>query len=96
MSQLVWTPAAKADIQKHYDYLYPRNADSADKAVELILAAGKSLARSPKQGRLIDESAGLRKWPVAFGRYGFVIHYALLASEVVILRVYHGRQSRPS
>lgn len=96
MSRLVWTPASKTDIQKHYDYLYPRNADSADKAVKLILEAGKSLARSPKQGRLIDESAGLRKWPVAFGRYGFVIHYALLASEVVILRVYHGRQSRPS
>lgn len=36
MSQLVWTPAAKSDIQKHYDYLYPRNADSADKAVKLI------------------------------------------------------------
>ena len=58
MSQIVWTPAAKADIQKHYDYLYPRNADSADKAVEMILVAGKSLALSPKKGRLIDESAG--------------------------------------
>ena len=96
MSQLVWTPAAKTDIQKHHDYLYPRNADSADKAVKLILEAGKSLARSPKQGKLLDEAAGIRKWPVAFGRYGFVIHYALLASEVVILRVYHGRQNRLS
>ena len=52
MSQLVWTPAAKTDIQKHHDYLYPRNADSADKAVKLILEAGKSLARSPKQGNV--------------------------------------------
>lgn len=43
MSQLVWSPNAKTDIQQHYDYLYSRNSESATKAVNAILKAGQSL-----------------------------------------------------
>ncbi|MGB3765098.1 MAG: type II toxin-antitoxin system RelE/ParE family toxin [Phormidesmis sp.] len=95
MSQLVWSPSAKKDIQNHYDYLYPKAPESAAKAVEAILTAGKNLAKTPRKGMLIDKKSGIRKWPVAFGKYGFVIHYARLDTGLVVLRVYHGRQSRP-
>ncbi|ERT04034.1 putative plasmid stabilization system [Lyngbya aestuarii BL J] len=37
----------------------------------------------------------MRKLFVSFGKYGYVIHYALLEDDVIILRVYHGRENRP-
>lgn len=94
MSQLVWSPNARTDIQKHYDYLYPRNPKSASNAVKAITKSGRSLMIAPGKGKLIDNTAGIRKWPVSFGKYGFVIHYVQLDTEIVILRVYHGRQKR--
>jgi plasmid stabilization system protein ParE len=43
----------------------------------------------------VQGAPGVRKLLVRFGRSGFVIHYAILEDEIVILRVYHGRQDRP-
>jgi len=43
----------------------------------------------------VDEIAGLRKVLVSFGKYGFIIHYVIIEDDVVILRVYNGRENRP-
>ncbi|UUO13366.1 MULTISPECIES: hypothetical protein [Aphanizomenonaceae] len=37
----------------------------------------------------------MRKLVVAFGKYGFIIHYVILEDDVIILRIYHGRENRP-
>ena len=60
MSRLVWSPNAKADIQRHYNYLYPRNFQSATRAVNAIVSAGRSLTNAPEKGVLIDSASGLR------------------------------------
>ncbi|WP_256091039.1 type II toxin-antitoxin system RelE/ParE family toxin [Nostoc sp. KVJ20] len=51
--------------------------------------------QNPRRGAIVDEIAGLRKLLVSFGKYGFIIHYVILEDDVVILRVYHGRENRP-
>jgi plasmid stabilization system protein ParE len=47
----------------------------------------------PAEGHQLSE---LRKILVPFGKSSYIIHYAILDEEVLILRVYNGRQNRPT
>jgi plasmid stabilization system protein ParE len=94
MPTVVWTPAAVADVERQYRYLEPRDPDAAKRAIQAVLRAGDSLEENPRRGTIIQQTQGLRKLQVPFGKYGFVLHYIILEQEVLILRVYHGRQNR--
>jgi plasmid stabilization system protein ParE len=95
MSQIVWTLSAIDDLNRHYDFIKLNNVDAAARAVQAIVSSGESLQLNPRRGATVDEIAGLRKLLVSFGKYGFIIHYVILENDVVILRVYHGRENRP-
>ncbi|MCC5617950.1 type II toxin-antitoxin system RelE/ParE family toxin [Nostoc sp. CHAB 5836] len=69
--------------------------DAAARAVQAIVSSGESLEQNPRRGAIVDEIVGLRKLLVSFGKYGFIIHYVILEDDVVILRIYHGRENRP-
>jgi plasmid stabilization system protein ParE len=96
MPQVIWNQAALSDIQRHYETLALRDADVALQAVQAIRKAGDSLETFPRRGAILHEAIGLRKLQVTFGKAGFSIHYAVIEEEVVILRVYHGRENRPN
>ena len=96
MAQVTWTKAALVDIQRHYETLEPIGINIALRAVQAVRKAGDSLEIFPQRGAIIHEAAGLRKLQVTFGNAGFTMHYALIQNEVVILRVYHGRENRPN
>lgn len=95
MSPIVWTPAATRDLQRQHQFLTSLDPEVANRAIQAIVKVGGSLSQNPKRGRVIDEGNGLRKLPVRFGKSGFVLHYAIIFDEVVILRVFHGRENRP-
>jgi plasmid stabilization system protein ParE len=95
MSQVVWTETAIDDLNRHYDFIKLNNADAAVRAVQAIVSSGESLQQNPRRGRIVDEIASLRKLLVSFGKYSFIIHYVILEDDVVILRIYHGRENRP-
>jgi plasmid stabilization system protein ParE len=95
MSQIVWTQTAIDDLNRHYDFIKVNNAENAARAVQAIVSSGESLIENPRRGAIVDEIAGLRKLVVFFGKYGFIIHYVILEDDVVILRIYHGRENRP-
>jgi plasmid stabilization system protein ParE len=94
MPAVAWTKKALADIDRHVNFLGEKNPEAAQKAAHQIRMAGDSLENNPRRAPVIQAAIGLRKLNVAFGKYGFVIHYAILDEEVVILRVYHGRENR--
>lgn len=96
MPQVVWSPTASRDLERHYNFLTTQDADTATKAVQKIIKTGGSLAQSPYRGAIVQQKTGLRKLLVSFGKYGYVIHYTVIEEEVVILRVYHGRENRPN
>ncbi len=95
MSEIVWTETAITDLNRHYDFIALSNADAAARAIQAIVTSGGSLQQNPRRGAIVDEIAGLRKLLVAFGKYGFIIHYVILENDVIILRIYHGRENRP-
>ncbi|MBD2690315.1 type II toxin-antitoxin system RelE/ParE family toxin [Anabaena catenula] len=95
MSEIVWTETATNDLNRHYDFISTINPDAAARAVQAIVSSGESLQQNPRRGSIVDEIAGLRKLLVSFGKYGFIIHYVILEDDVIILRIYHGRENRP-
>ena len=95
MSQIVWTQNATDDLNRHYDFIKLNNPEAAARAVQAIVSSAESLQENPRRGSIVDEIAGLRKFLVPFGKYGYMIHYVILENDVIILRVYHGRENRP-
>jgi plasmid stabilization system protein ParE len=95
MSEIIWTQAAIDDLNRHYNFIKLNDADAATRAVQAIVSLGESLQQNPRRGAIVDEIAGLRKLLVPFGKYGYIIHYAILEDDVIILHVYHGRENRP-
>jgi plasmid stabilization system protein ParE len=95
MAAIVWTESAQVDLERHYDFLAATAPEAAANAIQVIVSAGASLAQNPKRGAVVEQVSGLRKLPVRFGKVGFVLHYVILEQEVVILRIYHGREQRP-
>jgi len=94
MPQVIWTEAALADIQRHFEALTLMDVDVALQAAQAIRKAGDSLETFPRRGAIVNEASGIRKLQVTFGKAGFTMHYAVLEDDVVILRVYHGREKR--
>jgi plasmid stabilization system protein ParE len=95
MFEIIWTETATNDLNRHYDFIALSNADAGASAVQAIVSSGGSLQQNPRRGAIVDEMAGLRKLVVSFGKYGFIIHYVILEDDVIILRIYHGRENRP-
>ena len=94
MPKVVWSPTASRDIERHYNFLLAQSNNTATKAVQKIVQTGDSLAKNPYRGTVVRSSVGLRKLLVSFGKYGYAIHYTVIEEDVVILRIYHGRENR--
>jgi plasmid stabilization system protein ParE len=96
MAVVTWSPPALADLDHQYQFLVKIDPEIAATTIQEIVQFGKSLTKNPQRGTPINDTPGLRKLLVPLGKYGYIIHYILLDEEVLILRVYHGRQNRPA
>ena len=85
MSQIVWTQTAINDLNRHYDFIALNDVNAAARAVQTIVSSSDTLQQNPHRGAIVDEVAGLRKLLVSFGKYGYIIHYAILEDDVIIL-----------
>ncbi|MGB3507747.1 MAG: type II toxin-antitoxin system RelE/ParE family toxin [Microcoleaceae cyanobacterium] len=94
MPQIVWTESPVEDLNRHYEFLKINNADAAAKAVKGIVSSAEILQENPRRGSIVDGRAGLRKLLVFVCKSGYVIHYTIFEDDVVILRVYRGRENR--
>ena len=79
-------------MRRHRDWLEERAPAAADRASDALLLGLRQLAHFPESGEVIG--SGLRKLTIPFGRDGFVAYYRVGDGEVVIRRVFHGRQRR--
>jgi plasmid stabilization system protein ParE len=93
--KIVVSREALADFERLRAFLTVRNPRAARRAVETINGAIRSLEVFPERGRPAPVS-GLRELIVPFGRAAYVVRYALFAEldELVILRIWHGREQR--
>ena len=96
MPSVIWTPPALAALDRHRQFLAQTDPNPAVKAIQKIVEVAESLQTYPQRGAIVEQAPGIRKLIVTFGKVGFVLHYAILNEEVLILQIYHGRQQRPT
>jgi plasmid stabilization system protein ParE len=93
--KLIVSRDAVADIDRLRAFLTDKNPAAAERAVTTIVAAIQSLDMSPDRGRPTG-TVGVRELIAPFGRSAYVLRYSHLpdSDEVLILRIWHGREHR--
>lgn len=93
--KLIVSQEALADVERLRIFLAEKSSEAAQRAAAVLIAAIETLHTFPDRGRPCGPS-GLRELIVPFGRSAYVIRYAHFTQrdEVVVLRVWHGRESR--
>jgi plasmid stabilization system protein ParE len=91
--KLVISREAAADLDRLYGFLSDKNAAAAQRAIGALVKAIHSLEVFPERGRP-SGTAGVREFVVPFGRSAYLLRYVHSgeADELVILRVWHGRE----
>lgn len=94
MPRLKWSQPALLDVVRLHDFLAPKSADAARRAVKAIRLGVKVLSKHPQIGRPVEEMPPeFREWVIEFGQGAYVTLYHYDGKEIVILAVRHGREA---
>ncbi len=92
MRAVEFSEKARRDLSRLQAWLAPMAPAAAERAVQTLIAAARSLADFPERGSHIR--ANLRELIVPFGSAGYVIHYEVRPRLILIARIYHGLEDR--
>ena len=93
-TKVVWRERALEDISRLYDFLFEKNEEAARKSARVILRGSSLLEDTSRLGRPMADGTERRELFIPFGSGFYVIRYFLASDTVVIVRVWHGRESR--
>jgi toxin ParE1/3/4 len=87
--------AAAADLVRLHEFLADKSPVAAERAAAALMSAVRSLDTFPERGRP-SGSPNIRELIVPFGQSNYVLRYAYRAQtkEVIVLRIWHGREER--
>jgi plasmid stabilization system protein ParE len=94
--ELVILPEADADIDRLFEFLLEENPAAAATAMLLIDEGAKKLESFSELGVSMNDETGRRELYIPFGKSVYVLRYRINPEkeEIVILRVWHGREQR--
>jgi toxin ParE1/3/4 len=86
---------AASDSERVREFLDVNNPEAAKRALRVIFAALDKLQDFPDLGRP-TEDADIRQIVIRFGAAGYIARYTVLpdSSDVLVLRIWHGREAR--
>jgi plasmid stabilization system protein ParE len=94
--KLIWEPGAIDDLSRLREFLESKNPKAAVKAAQSIVKTANSLLEFPHLGHPIEDFPEFNKIFVPFGKNGYDMHYRIDQVNIVILRVWHTRETRNS
>jgi len=89
--KILWTSLALKDLLEIKEYIHRENPSAAKKEADKIKKATERLSQFPESGRSLKTLPTLRE--VISGNYH--IFYRAEATQVAILRIYHGKRNIP-
>jgi plasmid stabilization system protein ParE len=94
MSRIKLSRAARADIERLYEFLAQFDLTVADNGNEAIIAALEYIQAHPHSGSPVPERPNLRKSVVAFGASGYLIfHKRYEKTDInLIARIIHQKE----
>jgi toxin ParE1/3/4 len=93
---ILFSPDAASDLERVREFLDLNNPDAAKRALRVIFAALEKVREFPDLGRP-TEDADIRQLVIRFGAAGYIVRYTILpdSGDVLVLRLWHGREARP-
>lgn len=95
MVTLYWLPEAQNDIKRLHEFLHEVNADAALRMISTLLEGTDKLLSFPEMGKPLNDELRRRELYLPFGGGAYVLRYRLDNEKIVVIRVWHSRESRP-
>lgn len=94
--RIIWARETKDDFKRFNEFLTPINPSAALAAVEAINEQVMMLVDYPEAGTSLDDDTERRDLYIQYGAHGYVLRYVpdFEAEEILILRIWHGREDR--
>jgi plasmid stabilization system protein ParE len=89
-----WSAAALADLDRFADFLQYRFPKMAKAVGREIAQRSDLLIEHPELGRPVGRRADLRQLVLRALNASYVMHYRVMPDRIVIMRVFHGRETR--
>jgi plasmid stabilization system protein ParE len=89
-----WSAAALADLERFANFLAEHHPTMSATAAREIQSKVEHLAEFPRLGRPLARSRNYRQSVLRILNAPYVIRYRLRDQEILVLRVFHGRESR--
>lgn len=87
-------PPARPDLIPVSNFLADVAPAAASYAADVLDGALRTLGYFPERGP--KNGLGGRDMVVRFGQAGYVIRYRIEQAEVIVIRIFHTREDRPS
>src|SRR6185312_4341661 len=86
---------AAGDLERVREFLDINNPEAAKRALRTIFAALERVEEFPDLGRPTEDAA-IRQIVIPFGAAGYIVRYTILPDDgdVLVLRLWHGREAR--
>jgi plasmid stabilization system protein ParE len=91
---LEWSDDALADLDRFAAFLHDESSDLAAIVAAEIIARAQVLSRHPKLGRPLSTREEYRQIVLDVLGAAYVFQYRYDGNRLVMLRVFHGRESR--
>jgi plasmid stabilization system protein ParE len=92
--KIEWSRKAILDLDRFANFLHQRFPAMAEVVAGELSAKTKILQDNPRLGRLIRKQAEYREIILRVLNAPYVVRYGIEGQTIVILRVFHGRESR--
>lgn len=91
---LFWLPEARQDVERLFDFLLSQNPLAAERAIQTIIQGGQQLTEFGDIGRPMDDESARRELFIPFGGGYYVLRYRKTGADIVIIRVWHSKETR--
>ena len=95
-TKLIWEPGAINDLDRLKEFLKSKNPKAAVNAAKSIIKTANSLSEHPHLGHPMEDLPEFNKIFIPFGQNGYDMHYRIDHGNIIILRIWHNRETRNS
>jgi toxin ParE1/3/4 len=92
--KVVWLPSAISDLERLQDFLTRDAEPNPGDVAGLIKDATRSLRDFPQRCRRVPERLNFRELFVEARSQTYVVQFRVTGQDVVIVRIWHGKESR--
>jgi len=92
--RLVWLPEARDDIERLFNFVVSKDPKAALRVVAAIQLGARQLLEFPYSGKRLDDATERRQLFVPFSAGAYVLRYRIHDETIVVIRVWHSRESR--